>query len=280
MPIVAAGCSAGIIAKSAERGGADLIVVYSTGLSRIRGHKTTTVAESNKVTLQMYDEIAAVVRDTPIIAGIEAGEHPAGRDLAEIVSDFIQVGFSGVINFPTSSRFDHNTVLQKVARVQNSDLAKEIEEHTLRDMLLDRLKRHVGLGFSREVEMIRMCREIDFFTMTYVHTPENARQMADAGADCIVGHMGGTAGGEVGFGSMSYEEAAAELQAVIRAAKEVSPSIICLGHGGPFAGPSDTVYLYQHTDAIGFVGASSIERIPVEAAVQGVVRDFKHVPLA
>jgi predicted TIM-barrel enzyme len=59
----------------------------------------------------------------------------------------------------------------------------------------------------------------------------------------------------------------------------VNPDIICLAHGGQIVSPEDTKYIYEHTDAVGFVGASSIERIPVEKAVMGIVEEFKGVGL-
>ena len=252
-PIIAAGSSAGIIAKCAELGGADLIMVYSSGKARLRGLQTTLVKDSNVLTLEMYEEIQNVVEDTPIIAGIEATEPPAGRDLAKLVKRFTDIGYSGIINFPTYGFVSDETWRKN----------KEAE----------------GLGFSREIEMIRLARDMDIFTMAYVFYPEDARAIAEAGVDCMVPHAGGTTGGLVGFETSPLEDAAAHVQKMIEVTMEVNPDIICLAHGGPFAAPEDTRYLYEHTDAMGFVGASSIERIPVERAVKGIVEQFKSIPL-
>ncbi len=252
-PVIAAGCSAGIIAKCAELGGADLIMVYSSGKTRIRGFQTGPVENSNAVTLEMYEEIGNVVRDTPIIAGIEAFEPPAGRDLAQLVKRFIDIGYSGIINFPT---YGWSTD-------ENWRRTKDAE----------------GLGFSREIEMIRIARNMDIFTMAYVWYPKDVPAIAEAGVDCMVPHAGGTAGGLVGYDASSMKDAAENVQKMIEATKEIDSDIICLAHGGPFAAPEDTRYLYEHTDAVGFVGASSIERIPVEKAVTGVVEEFKTIPL-
>jgi len=252
-PILAAGCSAGLIARCAELGGADLIMVYSSGKFRLKGLQTSIPENSNEETLKMFEEINNVVQDTPIIAGIEATEPPAGRDLAELVKKFINVGFSGIINFPT-----YGFVREEEWRKQ-----KEAE----------------GMGFSREVEIIRIARKMDIFTMAYVFYPEDAQAMAEVGVDCIVPHAGGTAGGLVGFESMPLEQAVALVQEIIAVTKAVDPHIICLAHGGPLVSPEDTRHLYEHTDAAGFVGASSIERIPIERAVKGVVEEFKSIPL-
>jgi len=253
-PIIAAGCSAGIIAKCAELGGADLIVVYSTGLSRLKGLQTTLIPNSNAITLQMFEEIQDVVKDTPIIAGIEATEPPPGRDLAALVKKFINIGYSGIENFPTIGFF-----------TPRSEFRMEKEAQ--------------GLGFSREVEMIRIAHKMDIFTMAYAFYPSDAIAMAKAGVDCLVPHVGGTAGGVAGYDAIPHKDAAARIQRMIEAAKGVNPNIICLGHGGPFATPEDTQYLYEHTDAVGFEGASAIERIPIEKAIKLVVLEFKSVPI-
>ena len=250
-PIIGAGCSAGIIAKCAEIGGADLIIVYSTGKSRLMGLPTTRLGDSNAVTLDMFEEIQNVVKDTPIIAGVGATD-PTRMDLKRLLKRFSDTGYSGVINFPTVMVF---TGWYRDSREQ------------------------VGLGASREFEMISLAHDIDLFTMAYVFDSEAARATAEAKVDCIVAHVGGTAGGLVGLKAKSYPEAAAVVQEIITAAKSINPHVICLAHGGPFATPKDTVYLYEHTDAVGFVGASSIERIPVERAVLQCVKEFKSVPI-
>ncbi len=252
-PVLAAGCSAGIIAKCADLAGADLIVMYSTGLSRLRGSRTTLIDDSNAVTLRMLKEIRPVVQNAPIIVGIEATEPPPERDLRMLLESFVQEGCSGVINFPT------------VAIYRDPEKRRQLET--------------TGRPFSREVEMVRRARRMDLFTMAYVFDAQEAALMAHGGVDCIVAHVGGTAGGLEGFDAVSLDEAAAKAQSIIAAAKAVQPEVLCLAHGGPLATPEDTRYLYRHTDAVGFVGASSIERIPIEQAVMGAVRAFKSIPL-
>lgn len=243
-PIIGAGCSAGIIAKCAELGGADLIIVYSTGKSRLMGLQTTLLPNSNRLTLEMFNEIDRVVKDTPIIGGVEA-TNPVEKDLSALLEKFLSIGFSGIINFPTLGYMNP----------KSND--REIK------------------GFAREFEIIRLARSRDIFTMAYAFYPVDAKKMAEVGVDVLVPHVGGTAGGETGFKAMSHKKAAKKIQEMIDAAKKMNPDIICLGHGGPFAEPVDTEYLYRNTDAVGFVGASSIERIPVEKAVKSTVLDFK-----
>jgi predicted TIM-barrel enzyme len=247
-PVIGAGSSVGIVAKSAAIAGADLIIVYSTGRSRIWGLPTTVIGHSNPLTLRMYKEIANVVDDTPIIGGAEAVD-PTYRRLFQLVDDFEGVGFDGLINFPTvGDRPDFS-----------------------------RRRAHVDQGFDREIEMVRISRNKNYFTMAYVWNPEQSRGMAAAGVDVVVPHVGWTVGGATGAGdaAMSLDEGCENTQKMIDAARAENREAICLAHGGPFARPEDTRVLYERTDAQGFVGASSIERIPIETGVTAAVRGFK-----
>lgn len=252
---IGAGCSAGIIAKCAELGGADLIICYSTGQSRIWGLPTTQVGHANPTTMGMFEEIQNVVKSTPIIAGVEAND-PTCYDLGRLLRRFIDLGYDGIINFPTMGQRE----MVPRQKAQNEQRGRALG---------------IPWGFPREVEMIRMLRSWDVFTMCYVFSPEQAADMVRAGVDVVCAHVGGTAGGLVGFKADNMEMALQRSQRIIERAKAVDKNVICLAHGGPFAEPEDTKALYESTDAQGFVGASSIERIPVEKAVMEAVKAFK-----
>ncbi|MCY3796799.1 MAG: phosphoenolpyruvate hydrolase family protein [Chloroflexi bacterium] len=255
--IIGAGCSAGIVAKCAELGGADLIVCYSTGRSRIMGLRTEVIGHSNPRTLDMYDEISNVVKDTPIIAGIEANDQTT-YDLGIVIDRFVDRGFDGFINFPTVG--NHERVSDFFLR-EYENIASSLKQ---------------PWGFAREVELIRLLRARDVFTMCYVFNAEQAARMAEAGVDVVCAHVGGTAGGLIGFPADPMEESLDSAQRIMEGAWNVDPDVICLAHGGPFAEPEDTRVLYERTDAQGFVGASSIERIPIEKAVMSAVKRFKN----
>jgi predicted TIM-barrel enzyme len=251
VPILAAGSSCGLVAKCAADAGADLIVVYSTGRSRLMGLPTSRIGDSNASTLEMAAEISNVVTTVPIVGGVEAWD-PLRLDLDRLLDGFQAAGFSGVINYPTIS--------------------------TMGETWRERRER-VGLGFSREVEMIRLARRRDLFTMAYVATAEDAEQMARAGVDCLVPHVGATAGGLVGHETTESKESQVDaLDKVISAAAGVRDDLIYLAHGGKLAEPGDLDSVYAQTRCVGFVGASSIERIPIERAVMEVVRQFKAAP--
>lgn len=256
--IVGAGAGTGISAKFIEQGGADLIIVYNSGRFRMAGHSSMCgllpLGDANQIVIEMGSrEILPVVSHTPVIAGVN-GTDPT-RDLDRLLDEVIITGFSGVNNFPTVGLYDGR-------------IRAELEAS--------------GLGFQREVEMIALASSKGLFTIVYVFTPEEAAAMAEAGADVVIAHMGLTVGGSIGMeatGAFSLDTACERVQAIGDAAFAVNPAAILLCHGGPIATPSDAAYVMQRTSAVGFVGASSMERLPVEVALTQVTRDFKSVPV-
>lgn len=259
-PIIGAGAGTGISAKFAEAGGADLILIYNSGRYRMAGHGSLSgllaFGDANHIVYEMGErEVLPVVRATPVIAGVN-GTDPM-REMPHFLGRLDTLGFSGIINFPTVGLID-------------GKFRAELEA--------------TGLGFDREVAMIRSAHEIGFFTITYVFTPEEAAVMAHAGADVVIAHMGLTVGGSIGLRrdggvAMLLEEAPALVQAIGDAASAINPDVMLLSHGGPIATPADAAYIQERTTAVGFVGASSMERLPVESAIEEVTRSFKTIPL-
>ncbi len=260
-PIIGSGSSTGIVAKCAEIGGADLIIVYSTGLSRSKGLPTSGLGLSNPMTLDMYDEISNVVQDTPIICGIDANDL-TNLYLEKLLKKFLNKGFDGMINFPTVGFAGHERRKRMAEATWAGNVGWPDRKHPMR-------------GWAREVEMIKLCNEWEVFSMVYVFNNEDAIEMAKAGTDLICAHVGGTRGGLTGFPGRDYEEACKVGQGIIDAARSVNPDILCVVHGGPFAEPKDTKVLYERTNSQGFVGASSMERIPIERAVINCLKEFK-----
>jgi predicted TIM-barrel enzyme len=252
--LVVAGAGTGLSAKCAELGGADLIVIYNSGKFRMDGLPSVCgimcYSNANDVVYDMGERhVLPVVKQTPVIAGV-CGTDPT-RDMGHFLHQLIDVGFSGVINFPTVGRID-------------GSLRRDLES--------------VGLGFDREVEMIAKARGLGLYTMAYVYDPDQARQMTGAGVDMIIPHVGLTVGGTIGAKAelaMPLAEAAKRVQEMLLAARQLNPDVVVLAHGGPIAEPDDVAYILAETDSQGFVGASSMERLPVEKAIVGVMRSFK-----
>ncbi len=255
-PIIASGAGNGLSAKCAEIGGADLIIIYNSGIFRMDGLPSIAgllpYGNANDIVLELGERhVLPVVRQTPVIAGV-CGTDPT-RDMSRFLRRLSDAGFSGVINYPTVARFD-------------GAFRRDLES--------------VGLGFVREVEMIAAARAMDLYTMAYVRTPDESRQMAEAGVDVVVPHVGLTAGGTIGAKhALALDAVLAPVQAMIAAAREVKPDIVALAHGGPIAEPEDVAYVLARTDSQGFVGASSMERLPVERAIVSVVQQLKELAL-
>jgi predicted TIM-barrel enzyme len=257
--IVGAGAGTGISAKFAEAGGADLIIIYNSGRFRMAGHGSLAgllaFGDANQIVKEMGErEVLPVVRDVPVIAGV-MGTDPL-RQMSYLLRELDSLGFSGINNFPTVGLTD-------------GKFRMELER--------------TNMGFGKEVDMIGLAHQMGFFTAVYVFNPDEARAMANAGADCIIAHMGLTVGGSIGLeadDAMTLEEAPTQVQAIGEAAWKVSPGITLLCHGGPIALPEDAAYVLERCDAVGFVGASSMERLPVETAITNTIRTFKDIPVS
>lgn len=255
--IIAAGAGTGISAKFIEKGGADLIIIYNSGRFRMAGHGSTAglmaYGDANAEALNLGEfEVLPVVQETPVICGVH-GSDPRRRMWHHLLK-VKEMGFSGVNNFPTHCIVDGQF--------------REILEET-------------GLGFEKEVEMIRLASKMDLFSIVYVAKPEEARQMAEAGADAIISHVGTTVGGSVGVvnASCTMEDAISRTNEIIQAGKEVNPAIFFLAHGGPINTPEDVRIVLDQTDVQGFVGASSLERMGVEYSLTELTRKFKTLTL-
>lgn len=255
--ILVVGAGNGLVARCAEDAGADLVVVYNSGFFRLNGLPSLVgllpVGDANAIMMRLGREsIVPARRRIPIIAGVY-GVDPT-RDVADVLDAVEEIRFSGVINFPTIGRFD-------------GQYRKELEA--------------AGLGFANEVEMIRQARARELLTLAYVYTPAEAALMAEAGVDVIVGHMGLTSGGDVGAAyPLHMDDAVRRLQAIFDAALAVRDDLLLLSHGGPISDAADAEYVNLRTSAMGFVAASSFERIPVEVALKATCDRFKSIRIS
>jgi predicted TIM-barrel enzyme len=253
-PIIGGGAGTGLSAKCAEAGGIDLIIIYNSGRFRMAGRGSLSgmmpYGDANQIVMDMAREVLPIVAHTPVLAGV------CGTDPFRIMKRFLRevqaVGFSGVQNFPTVGLID-------------GSFRQGLEE--------------TGMGFGKEVDMIAAARDIGLLTCPYVFTEDEARAMAQAGADVIIPHMGLTTKGSIGAKTaLTLEQAAQRVQALCDAAKTINPDVLVLCHGGPIAEPQDAAFLLQHTrGVVGFFGASSIERLPTEIAITECVRRFKAI---
>src|SRR6188508_2413206 len=253
-PIVGAGAGTGISAKFAERGGVDIIIIYNSGRYRMAGRGSLAgmlpYGDANAIVVEMGAEVLPVVKHTPVLAGV------CGTDPFRLMTVFLrqlkEMGFDGVQNFPTVGLFE-------------GMLRAGLEE--------------TGMGYGLEVEMIGQAHELGLLTCPYIFNEDDARAMTEAGADVLVPHMGLTTSGSIGAATaLTLEESARRVQTMRDAAVRINPDVLVLCHGGPIATPEDAQYIFDHTEGIaGFFGASSIERLSVEPAIEDQTRRFKEL---
>jgi predicted TIM-barrel enzyme len=253
-PIVGGGAGTGLSAKCEEAGGIDLIVIYNSGRYRMAGRGSLAgllaYGNANEIVLDMAREVLPVVKHTPVLAGVN------GTDPFLLVDSFLkklcELGFSGIQNFPTVGLFD-------------GTIRAQLEE--------------TGMGYGLEVELVKAAREMDLLTTPYVFSEQNARDMARAGADIVVCHLGLTAGGAIGAKTaLRLDQCVPLVDAWAKAARSVNPDVLVLCHGGPVAAPEDANYVLTRCRGCdGFYGASSMERLPAEIALTETTRKFKSI---
>jgi predicted TIM-barrel enzyme len=254
VPIIGAGAGTGISAKFEEEGGVDLIVIYNSGRFRMAGRGSLAgmmpYGDANAIVMEMAGEVLTIVKDTPVLAGV-CGTDPF-RQMNVFLKQVKEIGFSGVQNFPTVGLCD-------------GMFRQNLEE--------------TGMGYGLEVEMIQKARQMDLLTTPYAFNPDEAEQMAEAGADVIVAHMGLTTKGSIGASTaLTLNECVGRVQEIADSAKGVNRDVIILCHGGPISMPEDAEYILQRAKGIhGFYGASSMERLPVEVAIKEHMKKFKAI---
>jgi predicted TIM-barrel enzyme len=256
-PIIGSGAGTGISAKFAEAGGADLLIIYNSGRYRMAGRGSLTglfaYGDANEIVMQMGSEVLPVVKHTPVLAGVN------GTDPFRLMPVFLKqvrdAGFSGVQNFPTVGLFD--------------GVMRQNMEAT-------------GIGYDKEVDMIRVAHELDLFTSPYVFNVDEAKAMTEAGADLLVPHMGLTTAGTIGASvALTLEQAVERVMEMAEAAWSIRKDLLVICHGGPFDEPANVGRALKMMPGIaGFYGASSTERLPTERAIKAQLESFKGLELA
>lgn len=252
--LVGVGAGTGITAKSSEAGGADMLIIYNSGRYRMAGRGSLagllSYGDANAIVVEMGAEVLPVVKHTPVLAGV------CGTDPFRVMDIYLKqlkdMGFNGVQNFPTVGLID-------------GVFRQNLEE--------------TGMGYGLEVEMIRLAHELDMLTCPYVFDPEQAKAMAEAGADILVAHMGLTTKGTIGAKTaLTLDDCIVKIKDIIAAGRAVRPDIMVICHGGPIAEPDDAAYIIKNIPEIdGFFGASSIERFAAERGIKAQAATFKAI---
>lgn len=254
-PLVLGGAGVGLVAKAASHAGIDALMAYNTGPFRMDGHGSLAgylaYGDSNAMTIDLARHILPVAINTPVLAGIGAAD--PYRDPFRLIAELLELGFSGITNVPTAGIYD------------------------------GAFRAHIdatNLGYPREIELVTECHKRDVFSLAYAFSPDEAAAMTAAGADVIGAHVGLTVGGFIGAQrAATLDEGCERVDAIARAARSVRPDVWVVGHGGPFDEPANVQVLFDRVDVDGFLGASSIERLPVERAVAATIESFRELRL-
>jgi predicted TIM-barrel enzyme len=251
-PLLVASAGNGLVARCAAEGGADAIAVYSSGRFRAAGLPSLAsmlpFASANGVVSDLLTEVVPAALDCPVIAGICAAD--PFRPTDAMLDDLVSRGVSGIQNFPTVGLIDGR-------------FRRELDES--------------GLGFDLDVALIGAARSAGLFTAPFVFDAESARAMAAVGPDALCVHAGATSGGSVGVQTALSVEGCARLVEIVHGAvSSTLPDVLLLFHGGAI---SDSVRLRKLLGLApmldGYVGASAVERLPVERAVIEATRSLK-----
>lgn len=249
--VIGTGAGIGLSAKCAEDAGVSFIVVYNSGRYRMAGRSSIAglmpYGDANAIVLEMAGEVLPVVEHTPVLAGVCATD--PFRQMPLFLGQLKALGFSGVQNYPTVCLFDG----------------------IIRDNLEE-----TGLGFYKEVEMMRLARAMGLLTVAYVGNDAEAEAMACVDVDVVVPHLGLTSSGITGAKTtISLSGSVERVRRIYEAAKAVKEDVLIIIHGGPIAGPAELEFVLSRVDGIaGFLGASSMERLSTEIAMTECIRTF------
>lgn len=250
--IVVAGVGSGATAKAASCGGADVLATYNTAVYRIQGIPTAMAFlpydDCNSLALNVAPQVIANAGDVPVLLGI--GAHDPRRNLSKLVDQAKDLGMAGVTNEPFIGMYE-------------GDLRKQLES--------------AGLGFDKEVELIKIASDKGLLTLAYVFTPEETVRMIEAGADLVGAMVGGvTSGGNAGGAvSVSLDNAIETIKSITEAVSSTGRNVPVLVHGGPLNDAKSVQTVLNTTDSVGYITGSTGERIPIEQSVKEAITAFK-----
>ncbi|PWJ47691.1 phosphoenolpyruvate hydrolase family protein [Faecalicatena contorta] len=247
-------CGCGLTAKLQEKGGADLICVSATSYWRMKGQGSLAplmpYCDINEIIMELAPEIVANVSNAPILS-LSGGTNPLYPH-KEHLQRLWDAGISGIN--PFMMKIYGDAIMEQMAQID--------------------------MGWEREVDFVGEAHKVGMFSLAYAFTPEEATILAEVGCPAIASHVGSTVGGMKGAKShLTLDEATEMSQRIFDAAKAVNPDVILFAHGGPMKGPKEAAYVVERTDAVGFIGGSAAERMPIEKAVLAATEEYKEITL-
>jgi predicted TIM-barrel enzyme/DNA-binding NtrC family response regulator len=253
--IVGAAIGSGAIATAAVEGGVDFILALNAGRFRIMGAASPIsmlpIRESNSFSMSFaVDEL---LNRCPVPVYFGASVMTPSWPVNRILDTIEEYGFPGIVNFPTCAHYP--------PAIRNALEA-------------------AGFGFSLEIELLKAARKRHIQTMAHLKTKQQAREAAMAGVDMVCYNFGWNAGGELGFESrLNLQEATWHAREVSRVVKRYRPATLFLLEGGPIEDPAQLAEIYQQASIDGYVGGSTIDRLPLEVSVKNRTSHFKSAAL-
>lgn len=249
--LVGAAVGSGLFAEAAEQGGADFVLALNAGRLRLMGTASVAcmlpIRDANSF-VESFGPAEFLGRcSIPVFFGASA--MTPDRSAAEIAANIAELGFDGVMNFPSVVHYP-----DAVIAVMES----------------------CGLGFRKELELLVAAQRLDMWSIAHVRTRAQARQAAAAGCDMICFDFGWTSGGRRGpQNDVTLSEAALLMREVSKVVQQEHPEALLVLEGGPIESTEDLLPIYQAARISGYVGGSTIDRLPLEDAVINQTLRFK-----
>jgi predicted TIM-barrel enzyme/transcriptional regulator with AAA-type ATPase domain len=253
--LVGAAIGLGMTARAAVQGGADFLLALNAGRLRVMGAASNAamlpIRESNGFTdgFARHEILRRV--SAPVFFGACAMDPTLSIDA--LVRRIGSAGYHGVANFPTAIHLD-------------GQMRSAVEQ--------------AGIGFAREVELLAAARASGLATLGYAKTKPDVERLAEAGVDMICLNFGWNAGGSMGIGgAMNLAAATDHAKRLFALVRRMRPDCLCFVEGGPIVLPKDAVAVCDGSGADGYIGGSTLDRLPLEMSVMQTTSAFKAASL-
>lgn len=253
--MLGAAIGSGMTARAAEKAGADFVLALNAGRLRAKGASSPAsilpIRDSNSFVAGFGR--SEILRSTRLPVFFGACTFDPRLDLDRFLDDLKRWGFAGVTNFPSVIHIDE----RRRTILENS-----------------------RLGYAREIELLVKAAERGLMTIAYTRTQSEARRMVEAGVEAICMNFNlNPAETAVSSSSIGLAELAARTGDVAHAVHAINRNVICLLGGGPITKPEELMDVCRESGTQGFIGGSSLDRVPLEMSVLEMTSGFKTINL-
>ena len=249
--LVGVAVGSGLTASSAEQAGADFLLAINAGRMRNMGAPSIgcilPITDAGELTTGFASTEVLSQVSIPVFLGVNLFSETI--DAQTIAANAAEQGFAGIVNFPTCI-------------------------HLSRSM--QRILARAGRGIEQEVAVLAAAKEQGLQTLFYCCDRTQARLGADAGLDKIMLNFGWNSGGQFGHRKkFSLEEVAIQARETGRLIRRIHPSVEFLLEGGPIVTADDLSFIAQKVDFDGYIGGSTIERLPMDTAITDLIASYR-----